>query len=461
MKIRRPPYREFLPHQRTAYRYARRRDQIALFMEMRLGKSMVAVRWIKQKVVRHTPQARILVMCPTSAFEGWMRELHAEHVPADHVHWLQGTTAERYNQAQVGGPGWYLINYEAVLRLGVRFAILEWDAVIVDESSKIRNPRAGITKLLNKAYTGITYRAVLTGLPNPESPMDYFEQMRFLYGTFLGFRSFWHFRYALFSQVGYDWTPKSGVRDRIKNAVHEQAHVLTAKQAKIGNRYIYEARYVDPTAEIRKYMSQVKKDFRFEAMETKWATTREIWLARLAGGFSPDQEHPRMISDAKIKELWSLMTGELKGQQLVIWFRFNEEVLEVAKFLASRGIDTGVMMGSTTQQVRLELQQWFRAGRIQVLLMQIHTGKGGMGLDLSPASTAIYYSNAYEYEVRAQSEKRIEHPTKIASAGLLIIDVLTRGTIDEDAYAVIREKKREATSFSRELWSRVLARWRA
>jgi hypothetical protein len=58
--------------------------------------------------------------------------------------------------------------------------------------------------------------------------------------------------------------------------------------------------------------------------------------------------------------------------------------------------------------------------------------------------------------MRAQSEKRIEHPMK--KDGLLIIDLLMRGTVDEDVYEVLREKKVESRSFSRALWSKILQR---
>lgn len=456
MKIK-ANFRVFLPHQKKAATYTADKSRIALFMEMRLGKSMVAIRWLRRTLLRKKPDARILVVCPTSAFEGWIHEFRAEHIPESRIHWLQGSTAQRMSAAD-SGPGWYLTNYEILPRLGLRFAVMDWDGIVLDESTRIRNPKAQITKLLTRAYADIDYRAVLTGLPNPESSMDYFEQMRFLHGNFLGFHNFWAFRYVLFKQIGYEWEPKGGTRDKIKTAVHNSAFVLSAKQAGLGNRLIYEQRYVDPTPQINAHMRQVKKDFKFEHLETKWAIVREIWLARLAGGFSPDQDNPQLLTDVKMRELWTLISGELKNQQLVVWFRFNEEVRATAQYLASRGVDIGVMMGGTAQHQRLELQQWFRSGRIRVLLMQTATGKGGMGLDLSAASTAIYYSNHYEYEMRAQSEKRIEHPIKRASAGLLIIDLLMRGTIDEDAYAVLRDKRVEAKSFSRELWSRILAK---
>lgn len=455
------PGRSFLPHQEKAWAYAADRSRVALFMEMRLGKTMVAIRWVKKNVMVRNPNARILVLAGTSPLDGWVNELKAERIPAPAIHqlWLMGRMDERQRHAASGGPGWYLNNYEAALRMGIRFATLDWDAIICDESTAFRNPKAKITKLVNTAYTYIEHRAILTGLPNPESSLDYVEQMRFLLGHFLGFHNFWALRFSLFKQVRYDWVPKPGTREKIKGFVHEHAFVMTAKEAGIGNRQIFEPRYVEASPQVKVYLRQVKKDFRFEDMTTKWATTRELWLARLAGGFSPDQERPQMLSDAKIKELWNLMTGELKGQQLVIWFRFNEELFAVEKFLKTRGVDTGAIMGAVPVTARGDITKQFQRGKLRAILMQTQTGKGGMGMDLSAADTAIYFSLVYDFEVWAQSLKRIEHPTKRnRGRGLLYIPLLTRGTVDEDAYETLRDKRVEAHAFHRALWSRILNR---
>lgn len=456
------PGRPFLPHQKKAWTYAEPRTRVALFMEMRLGKTMVAIRWAKHHVLRRNPNARILVLAGTSALEpGWLNELKAERIPADRVHplWRMGRTADRTAYAEQRQPGWYLNNYEAMVRMGVRFAALDWDAIVCDESTAFRNPKAKITKLLTKFYTYIEYRAILTGLPNPESELDMIEQMRFLIGHFLGFQNFWAARNALFKQIGYDWSPKTGVRERMKQFTHSNAFFLSAEQAGMGNKQIFEPRLLEPTPEQVRATKMLRKEFKYENMETKWATVREVWMARVAGGWSPDRDNPIPLSDAKIKELWALMTGDLKGQQLVVWFRFIQELEATNEFLRRKGVDTGVIMGSVPVAERGHIATSFQRGKTQVILHQIQTGKGGMGSDFSAANTAVYYSMAYDYEYWAQSLKRIDHPTKRTKGkGLLYIPLLTKRTVDEDAYEALRAKGVTAKSFRRELWSRIIAR---
>src|SRR6185295_1715640 len=68
------------PHQQQALDYARPLHQIALFMEMRLGKCAVVIRWAK-----HHGLQRGLLIAPLSTLAGkqnWQGELAREQVPA-------------------------------------------------------------------------------------------------------------------------------------------------------------------------------------------------------------------------------------------------------------------------------------------------------------------------------------------------------------------------------------------
>ena len=75
MKVRnRRPLRLY---QKQALSYINRVKHPALFLEMRLGKTLIVVRWIKS----HPEIKTILVVSPYSAFYGWKRELRLEGEP--------------------------------------------------------------------------------------------------------------------------------------------------------------------------------------------------------------------------------------------------------------------------------------------------------------------------------------------------------------------------------------------
>src|SRR3990167_9240941 len=208
MKLREPRQ-----HQVRALDYAQGKDQIALFMEMRLGKSMVAIRWAKAKAGRH------LVVAPLSVLPSWVEELELEGVKPEDVSILHGWRPGKEIELKAS---WYLVNYES-LRARPEILRLGFTTAIFDESTKIRNPQAQISKILMNHTALPTRRALLSGLPAPESPLDYFSQFKILKGDFMGFHSYWDFRGRLFhapSWRPYDFLPRPGVLTKIKEAVH-------------------------------------------------------------------------------------------------------------------------------------------------------------------------------------------------------------------------------------------------
>lgn len=446
--------RPLFPHQQYALDYATKRHSIALFMEMRLGKSAVAIRWLLGQTL--PKPRRVLLVGPVSVLPGWIDELQLEGVHPSRIRWLTGRVEDRYTQVMLdqdlGWPTWYLINYEGLLRGGKLFSHIRWDGIVLDESTRIRNPKAKITKLLRTRFAAVPYKAVLSGLPAPESPMDYFSQMAFLHGSFMGTDNFWQWRQRYFHEAHWEWLPNKGSLQRIQASLRSLAFTMTRKEADLGGRKIYESRYVDMTPPQRRAYKEIKKDFQFADLRTKWATTRMVWLARVAGGFTPG-DPPERLTDAKIDELVALLTGELKQESVVVWFRFNAELAAVFHRLRREKISVSAILGATPPPLRHARRKRFQARQVRVLLIQIKCGQ--FGLDCSAASTAIYFSNSYALEERLQSEARIEHAQKQDT--LLYLDLVTRRTVNEAEVKTLRSKKLTANVFTARLIDNLIA----
>jgi len=419
-----------MPHQNSFLDWARRRLRVPCFMEMRLGKSL-SVKWWAQSF---SPE-NVLIVGPLSTLSSWQDELDLEGiVPIV----LSGKSSARLVTSRAYS-GWFLINYEG-LRLAPEIADEPWDAVILDESTRIRNPRAQITKLCLNSFGHVPNRAVLSGLPNPESLMDYWCQMAFLFDGWLGCSNYYHFRSKYFQKGNskWSWLPKKGTRHAINVALETDAFQLTRAQAGIGSKKVFERRVIPMNDRQQKAHDLALKHMELELdgqiVETKWVISRIIWLARIAGGFHPLGP---LLGDGKIKELVSLLTGELVKEQVLVWFRFRQEIDHVETALRKAKVSFDVIHGGVPPEKRRGVRQRFKKGDVRVLLLQVQTGR--FGLDLSASSTAIYYSNTYVGEDRAQSEDRLVHPKK--NEPLLYIDLVSKGSIDQEIVAKVRMKK--------------------
>lgn len=83
------------------------------------------------------------------------------------------------------------------------------------------------------------------------------------------------------------------------------------------------------------------------------------------------------------------------------------------------------------------MQRSFQRGKFRVICAQIKCAD--RGVNFSRASAAIYYSNSPSLEERMQTEDRILKVGEKES--LLYIDLVARGTVDEDLSSSLREKK--------------------
>src|SRR6185369_17979468 len=109
-------------------------------------KSAVTIRWAKARGLK-----KVLVVAPlTTINPGWVEELEREGIPDRRVHILSEIKKSDRLSVLRALPGWHLINYEYVRTNPEVLEILGDDdevGIVLDESTRIRSPKAGITKV--------------------------------------------------------------------------------------------------------------------------------------------------------------------------------------------------------------------------------------------------------------------------------------------------------------------------
>ena len=418
--------------------YTGRERHPALFMRMRLGKTLVAIR----RILAYRPlgeRLRVLVVAPTSALGDWRRELLLEG--RRDVTLLLGTRKQRL-ALLAEGHEWYLFNKEGHRALP-EVAGVNWDAVVIDESTFIKNPRAKVSKFYSNNFRDVPHRWILTGTPNPESDMDMFEQFRWLDGgnTF-GARNFWQFRTKYCVQDTwnpYEYYIRPDVHKALKERIGKRAFILDRKDVGLDNERVYQRRVLTMPKELRKASDEAERNFVLEydgkeVGKTIHKIVTYTWLRQMCGGFVDEKP----VWDGKVAELRSLLEGELAREPVVVWFAYNQELracLEALQKFKPLGV-----WGELAPETRFEIFRKFQTGERRVLLMQIKCGT--YGVDLAAASTAIYFSSPLASIERRQTEDRI---ASVENKGpLLFIDLLAEDSVDEDIYEALKTKKLKA-----------------
>ena len=142
--------------QRDAVGWAVRQGRAALFEDTGLGKTGQQIEWAAQ-VARHTGRA-VLIVAPLAV---------AHQTIAEGRELGQVITYAR-SQAEVGGPGLYITNYDRITAFdGSAFA-----GVVLDESSILKAYTGKTKQALVSQFAATPYRLACTATP---APNDYIE----------------------------------------------------------------------------------------------------------------------------------------------------------------------------------------------------------------------------------------------------------------------------------------------
>jgi SNF2 family DNA or RNA helicase len=436
------PARVLLPHQKKMLTYMMRKKHPALFVDMRLGKTLVVVRRLMM-IPWCTP---ILVVCPYSAFSSWKKELRLECDTAPVELTVDNKTAWNPRTQK----RWFVTNKESFLSLQW-IQDISWGAVVIDESRFIANPKAKVSKFYVNHFRNAVHRIVLTGSPATEGEHEYFQQLQFLSKDYFGFKNFWEFRAKLFEPelYGRGWKPTAEGKKYINLVLAAHCFFLKKKDVGLGNIHIYEQRHCQLSKPARKMYKTLAEEFVLEqgakVSKTVYATSTYIWKRRLCGG----SVNGKFIFDHKTSLLFELLEGELSQESVVVWCAFIEEIEYLSAEFSKRQMSHRMVHGSSPRLKgdRDIYIEDFQSGRVQYLIGHPECFKHSV--ELYRASTMIFYSTIEGLETREQVEARIEVPPAVrrSKEPLLYIDLIVENTIEEDINTsiVLKEAREMAT----------------
>lgn len=463
------------PHQKVAFEMAKDAECLALFMEQGTGKTKVIIDNAAYLYEQGKINA-ILVVAPNGVHLNWVRNEIPTHMP-DRVPWF-GVAWDSSNRSKKYMRGMsrlfagkselkvFTINVEAMSAKRGHEAAKKFlesfpkNMAVIDESSKIKNPRAKRTKaVVNLRKLSPYFRRILTGTPVTQSPLDVYPQLYFLHPHILGFTSFYTFKhhYAKIIQkqavdgsgrtykyedvVGYQHLDE--MRDRIQPY---SFRVTKAECLKDLPEKIYTQIPVMPSPKqkqlYKKLVEELLLEIGDEELPIPLVLTRMLRLQQLTGGFIALEDgstvpiegsNPKML--ALLSDIEDLPTGE----SAIIWARFVAEVKMILSTLRGEYgyTSAGAYYGATSRKDRAELVDSFQAGETRFFVGNPQAA--GMGLTLHKAATVYYFSNDFSFENRSQSEDRAHRIGQ--KKNVVYKDIVCAGTIDEKVLHVLREKK--------------------
>jgi len=452
-------------HQKKALDKVYGLQAFALWMDMRTGKSAVTINLMSAYRMEGKIQA-VVIVCPMSIRKNWEDEILNIHCPLPaSVHVLDSGKTRPFESwlASDHDFKWLIVAVESLAAGGARvltekFIKASGDvAMVVDESSKIKNPTANRSQECVRLGSMTKIRGTLTGTPLAKGPMDIYMQFEFMDPNIIGIGDFYSFRNRYAVMGGYENKEIIGYQnmEELTEIVSPFVYQVRADDAGI--------KLPDKTKIIRRVqMNPEQKRLYTSIQKMKMAVTNDksitvqntlekaARLQQIAGGVisyedtSDDTKRKYIIEripgkNPKIQEIEAI-TEEVPGS-MVIWCLYDMEIDMVCEALRKKYGDGQVVEihGRVEEQDRhVNVKHKFQGGQARFIVGNAATG--GMGLTMSAADTVIYYSNSFNFIDREQSEERPRHFTR-SDRPVLYIDLVCEGTVDEVVIQSLAEKK--------------------
>ena len=396
-----------MDHQKGGLRKGARLNRYGLFWDTGVGKTIGAL-----EIYRHH-RVKTLVICPLSLIEGaWMDEICNRYpdIEASNLWAAKKRSPAAFNKALE--KEMCIINYEAFRTIDKKLASAGFKMVILDESARIRTWKKNSTadKVINFC-DNVKYVYELSGVPAPNNMLDYWTQIRILDPLLWG-KSFYKFRIKYFNPGGYGgytWKVKPEYEKKLIEDIKTVAEYVNKADVLDLPERTESMRFFQLSAEERKHYKNIKNDLitiieEEGAVTAPSAVTAIMKLRQISSGFLLDGETCHTIGNSKIKELLQLME-DIGDKQVIIWIQFKAEAQRIKEALQKKGIVSGILNSTTTEDEKQNYLKAFKNGNLQYIIC--HPKSVGYGHTLTNCSEAIYYSYSYSYDDNYQSGDRI------------------------------------------------------
>lgn len=410
----------------------------ALFVEMGLGKTIMALSVAFMRVLRGEVK-RILILCPKTIAKNWqetiewLRKMYGFYFTIDVRDLSSKTTKEVAQELNSLERFKYdvvidILNFEKLLYLE---ELPKYDFLIIDESTRIKNPNAQRTqKVLSMLKHTIPFRLVLTGSPITKDVSDLWTQLYLVDAVDIPYKDF----------------RKAVRKDKSKWREYARKNIIALTKEDIERmglmkfpEKVYKTYRFELSDEAKLYYLKVQelmqKSIIVSDMRKVLATM--IQMQRVTSGFNPF--NLKEFAQNRKKELLGILVKRgLIPRPFIVWATFVRDVQVVYAYLKQLGLKGELVYGDVPNQRRGVIIDNFQAGKYDFLVA--HPVVMGIGVTLTASNCCIYYSNSFRFEDRIQSEDRIHRVNQTADK-CYYIDLVAKNTIDEVILENLKNKR--------------------
>ena len=416
---------------------------------------------------------RVLVVCPKTVVISWERELALN---LEKYAWLDATvgTGRKRGAAitEFMDPGIYkntcryvVMNYDSLWRPYVFEALtgVEWDAVVMDESTYIKTVKAKRTKAAQKLGRLAGFRLIMTGTPITNNYLDLYSQLSFLDESVLGMRSFTAFKatYAVYEHpfrgraarvpllVGYKNIDDLMAKVNLHCLIKRKEECLDLPPV----TRIIRSVSLEGHPEIREAYNNMRKEllhiFEHEGsvkhVSADNVLVKILRMQQITSGYLTEDAvvNGRAVKremvlgqSPKIEALLEFIQEIGSEEKVVIWARFRHDVDAICNAL-QRLKAGGIGVAKGGQDNRAVLKEFQATDKYRFLVAT--PGTCSFGVDLHAARYGVRYSASFSLEHQLQGDARIHRSGQ--TRPVTYVDIVCADTVDELVLVALQGKQ--------------------
>ena len=435
---------KYIPHkyQQLAERHIYQTPRCGLFLEMGLGKTVVTLTAINNLIYDSFEISKALVIAPLRVAEDtWSRESEKwDHLKHLRISKILGTLKQR-RKAIAADADIYIVNRENVVWLCNELSQIgdgwDFDAVIIDELSSFKSPKAQRFKALRKYITRSSRVIGLTGTPAPNGLIDLWSQIYLLDGgerlgkTVTGFRE----RYFVPNQRNqttiFNYKPKPEAEENINEKISDICISMKADDWLEMPERIDSIQTVKLSEKEMAAYEKFEKDAYLQFLEGEVTATSAAALTgkllQYSNGamYLPDGGYVK-TSEKKLDMLEELVEAA-NGKPVLCFYSFRHDLERIReKFPKARKLESSK-----------DITDW-NNGEIPMLLA--HPAGAGHGLNLQAGGHIIvWFGLTWNLELYQQANARLYRQGQ--QEAVIVHHLITEGTMDSHVLESLQGKK--------------------
>jgi SNF2 family DNA or RNA helicase len=275
----------------------------------------------------------------------------------------------------------------------------------------------------------------------PHSPLDVWAQYRFLdrsvYDqTYTSFKARYAIMGGFHGKQTVGWRDLETLREKFFSLAFQVGAEVLDLPPELDETY-----HTDLEANGAKHYRAIEEDFitwlgeEGDALTIKNALGKLLRLQQLTGGMLPDDaggEH--QVDSSKEKLLEDLIEDIAKDEPIVVFCRFRADLNTVWRAAMKLGRLAGELSGTQS-----DLAAWQRGDEHDPRILAVQIQAGGVGIDLTRARYAVYYSLGFSLADYLQSRARIRRPGQ--TRPVVFYHLIVRHTVDEHIMQALERRQ--------------------